>query len=61
VVVEAVFGLPGLGQVLEDAVSARDYPLLQGVALVTALLVVLINAGTDLSYALVDPRTRAQR
>ena len=61
VVVEAVFGLPGLGQVLEDAVSARDYPLLQGVALVTALLVVLINAVTDLSYALVDPRTRAQR
>src|ERR1700685_3763773 len=61
VVVEAGFGLPGLAQVLENAVSARGYPLLQGVALVTALLVVLINAGTDLSYALVDPRTRAQR
>ena len=58
VVVEAVFGLPGLGQVLQNAVEARDYPLLQGVALVTALLVVLINALTDLTYALVDPRTR---
>jgi len=58
VVVEAVFGLPGLGQVLQNAVEARDYPLLQGVALVTALIVVLINAVTDLAYALVDPRTR---
>jgi peptide/nickel transport system permease protein len=58
VVVEAVFGLPGLGQVLENAVGARDYPLLQGVALVTALLVVIINAVTDLSYTLIDPRTR---
>jgi peptide/nickel transport system permease protein len=61
VVVEAVFGLPGLGQVLQEAVAARDYPLLQGVALVTALLVVLINAATDLTYALVDPRTRVKR
>jgi peptide/nickel transport system permease protein len=58
VVVEAVFGLPGLGQVLQNAVGARDYPLLQGVALVTALLVVIINAVTDLSYTLIDPRTR---
>jgi peptide/nickel transport system permease protein len=58
VVVEAVFGLPGLGQVLENAVGARDYPLLQGVALVTALLVVVINALTDLAYTLIDPRTR---
>jgi peptide/nickel transport system permease protein len=61
VVVEAVFGLPGLGQVLQEAVAARDYPLLQGVALVTALLVVLINAATDLTYTLVDPRTRVKR
>lgn len=58
VVVEAVFGLPGLGQVLQNAVEARDYPLLQGVALVTALLVVLVNAVTDLAYTLIDPRTR---
>jgi peptide/nickel transport system permease protein len=58
VVVEAVFGLPGLGQVLENAVGARDYPLLQGVALVTALIVVVINALTDLAYTLIDPRTR---
>lgn len=58
VVVEAVFGLPGLGQVLQNAVGARDYPLLQGVALVTALLVVVINAVTDLAYTLIDPRTR---
>jgi peptide/nickel transport system permease protein len=60
VVVEAVFGLPGLGQVLQNAVEARDYPLLQGVALVTALLVVAINAITDLAYALIDPRIRTR-
>jgi peptide/nickel transport system permease protein len=60
VVVESVFGIPGLGQVLEDAVASRDYPVIQGVALVTALIVVLINAATDLIYGLVDPRVRVQ-
>lgn len=58
VVVESVFGIPGLGQVLDQAVSARDYPVIQGVALVTALIVVLINAATDLAYAVIDPRVR---
>lgn len=58
VVVEAVFGLPGLGQTLTDAVGARDYPLLQGIALVAALVVVLINLLTDVLYAVADPRVR---
>lgn len=58
VVIEAVFGLPGLGQTLTDAVGGRDYPLLQGVALVAALIVVLLNLLTDLLYAVADPRVR---
>lgn len=58
VVIEAVFGLPGLGQVLTDAVGGRDYPLLQGVALVSALIVVLLNLLTDVLYAVADPRVR---
>jgi peptide/nickel transport system permease protein len=58
VVVEVVFGIPGLGQVLDQAVSARDYPVIQGVALITALIVVLINGLTDLAYVVIDPRVR---
>ncbi len=58
VVVEAVFGIPGFGQVLGDAVSQRDYPVIQGLALITALIVVLINFACDALYLVADPRTR---
>lgn len=58
VVVEAVFGVPGFGGLLQDAIAARDYPVIQGVALASAVLVVLLNAVTDLTYAAVDPRVR---
>jgi peptide/nickel transport system permease protein len=58
VVVEAVFGLPGLGGVLSSAVNERDYTVIQGVALATAVAVITINLITDLLYALVDPRVR---
>jgi peptide/nickel transport system permease protein len=57
VVVEAVFGLPGIGQELIDAINQRDYPLVQGVVLVTALVVVLANLLADVAYRLIDPRT----
>ncbi|MFT3863800.1 MAG: ABC transporter permease [Solirubrobacterales bacterium] len=56
VVVEAVFGLPGLGQELVSAVSGRNYPVIQGIALVTALIVVAINLAADLLALAVDPR-----
>jgi len=59
VVVEAVFGLPGLGQELIGAINQRDYPLVQGVVLVTALVVVLANLLADIGYRIVDPRTNA--
>jgi peptide/nickel transport system permease protein len=58
VVVDVVFNLPGLGTQLVDAVQARDYPVVQGIALVTALFVVAANKLTDVLYHVVDPRTR---
>ena len=62
VVVESVFALPGLGSLLIRSVGYRDYPLIQGLALVFALIVVAVNLIADLSYGLVDRRVmrRAQ-
>jgi peptide/nickel transport system permease protein len=54
--VEKVFALPGIGILMVDSIAARDYPVVQGVTLVFALLVVAINLLTDLSYSLLDPR-----
>lgn len=56
VVVEQVFSLPGLGALIVGSISARDYPMIQGIALVFGLLVVFINLITDLVYASLDPR-----
>jgi peptide/nickel transport system permease protein len=59
VVIEAVFDLPGTGTALVRAVETRDYPVVQGVALVAAVLVVLVTLLTDVLYMVVDPRTRS--
>lgn len=56
VIVEYVFGLPGLGSLLVRSVGYRDYPLIQGLSLVFGVLVVVINLLADLSYMLVDRR-----
>lgn len=56
VVVEAVFQRPGLGTLLVDAVFARDYPIVQGVVLVTAVTFVVTNQLVDLAYVALDPR-----
>jgi peptide/nickel transport system permease protein len=58
VVVESVFGIPGLGQLLVTAMAQRDYPIIQGVALVSALIVVLCNIAADLVYVTIDPRAK---
>lgn len=58
VVIEAVFGLPGIGSQLVFAVQARDYPVIVGIAVVTGLVVVAFNALTDLVYMVIDPRVR---
>lgn len=59
VVVETVFGLPGIGRALVDAVHARDAPLVQGLVLLVALVYVTVNALVDGLYGLIDPRIRA--
>jgi peptide/nickel transport system permease protein len=58
VVVESVFSIPGVGRLVLDAVSRHDYPVIQGVLLMSALAYVLINLAIDMSYALFDPRIR---
>ena len=58
VVVEVVFSWPGLGQLAIIAVERRDYPVLQGVVLVIAVLFLLINLFVDLLYAFLDPRIK---
>ncbi|MGE0597964.1 MAG: nickel ABC transporter permease [Dehalococcoidia bacterium] len=56
VVTETVFAMPGMGRYAVDAIFIRDYPVVQAVVLVTALVVVTANLITDLSYAFLDPR-----
>ncbi|HET7881372.1 MAG TPA: ABC transporter permease [Acetobacteraceae bacterium] len=58
VVTETLFSLPGMGQLLTQAVLNRDYPMVQGGLLITTALLVLVNIGVDVCYALVDPRVR---
>jgi peptide/nickel transport system permease protein len=58
VVVESVFSIPGLGQLLVSSVAARDFPTVQGLTILLAVAVVAINLVTDLAYAVVDPRVR---
>ena len=56
VVVEVVFGWPGLGRLALDAVLDRDYPLLQGTVLIMAMMLTMVNLGVDLLYFVLDPR-----
>ena len=58
VTIEAIFGLPGVGSELLMAAQRRDFPVVQGIAVASAVLVVLINWLTELAVALVDPRVR---
>jgi len=56
VIVEQLFGLPGLGSLLITSITTRDYGIIQLVTLVFALIVVVVNLVTDLVYAMLDPR-----
>jgi peptide/nickel transport system permease protein len=60
VVAEVVFGYPGIGRMMVDAVLTRDYAVAQGAALVLAVLYVLVNLVTDLTYRWADPRLRRE-
>ena len=56
IIIEQVFGVPGVGSLLITSILTRDYSIIQFVALVLAFLVIVVNLLTDLSYALLDPR-----
>jgi peptide/nickel transport system permease protein len=58
VVTEQIFVLPGFGKLTIDAVFTRDYPMIQGVVLVTAAAYIGINLLVDLLYGVIDPRVR---
>ena len=60
VIIEQVFALPGMGRLTVNAVSSHDLPLVQGVVLYTAGIVLLVNLAIDVISALLDPRSRAR-
>ena len=55
---EQIFVLPGFGKLTIDAVFTRDYPMIQGVVLITATAYIAINLLVDLLYSVIDPRIR---
>ena len=57
-VIEEVFALPGIGQLMISAILQRDFPVVQGVTLVFGILVVLVYLATDVIHSLLDPRVR---
>lgn len=57
-VVERIFGIPGMGRYFVDSITNRDYPVIMGVTLVYSILLVLANLLVDISYAWLDPRIR---
>jgi peptide/nickel transport system permease protein len=58
VVIETVFAIPGLGQLMVSSILARDYPVIQGVLLLFSITYVIVNLCVDLLYAVFDPRIR---
>jgi ABC-type dipeptide/oligopeptide/nickel transport system permease component len=56
--IEAIFAWPGMGQLLEQAIGWRDYPLIQALAFFTSVVVIILNFLTDIAYAVIDPRIR---
>lgn len=56
ILTETVFSWPGIGKWIYDAISSRDYPIIQGGVVFVAFVFVIVNLLVDLSYALIDPR-----
>jgi ABC-type dipeptide/oligopeptide/nickel transport system permease component len=61
IIIESVFAWPGIGQLLEQAIGWRDFPLVLAIAVFTSLAVLAINLLTDVAYAVIDPRIRYGR
>ncbi len=60
VLTESIFGLSGIGKMITEGVTSRDYAVVQGLTLVTAVIYVTVNLVVDVSYAFLDPRIRLQ-
>ena len=60
VIVESVFGFPGVGKLMIDAITQRDFAIIQAAILVTAIAIFVMNILIDLAYAVLDPRIRYQ-
>jgi peptide/nickel transport system permease protein len=58
VITEQIFGVPGIGRLAIESILTRDYPMVQGVVLFSALAIVLVNFGVDVLYSMLDPRIR---
>lgn len=58
VIMESIFAIPGVGRLLIESISARDYPVIQGITVVIGTLIILVNLAVDLSYGFLDPRVR---
>jgi len=58
VITESVFNIPGIGRLVVDAISRRDYPIIQGVMVIFAAVYVVINLAIDILYSFIDPRIR---
>ncbi len=61
VIIETVFNWPGIGWILVEGVLARDFPLVQAITIMVAVIVLGINLLVDIVYAYIDPRIRYQR
>ena len=56
VIIENIFNLPGMGRLVIDAISRRDYPVVQGVVMAFGTFILMVNLLTDLVYVYLDPR-----
>ena len=60
VVVETVFAWPGIGRLLYEGITFRDFPVVQGVVIMGGAMIVIVNLLVDILYAVIDPRIRLE-
>ncbi len=61
IIIERVFGVPGMGRLFIDSITSRDYPVIMGVTLFYAFIIVMSNLVVDIAYGFVDPRIRTSQ
>ena len=61
VVVETVFAWPGIGRLLYEGISFRDFPVVQGIVIMGGTMIIMVNLLVDIVYAVIDPRIRLER